>query len=745
MSTYPHKQDPRNVPCFYLLLQSLRYKYYDHYSAIYYLFLDYPRQHLPIPIKEIQKSHYFEVIQQRQRHRKLSYQPVFQHTPLNSGLDSLNGGYNKRSSGEYRHSYIQDATKELHALKDISLNSTSSIFQSNSPCSTLDLLGSSNTEGRHRSPGCYAHVISSQQMLSNNISPLMTSSSTAAISQLNLPAANALSNQYYQSNISANSSPHSSTLNGLNVVDYLQQQQQYQDNLTQPSSTSPSSLSSHSVKLSSPTIGYGSMYSSSPNYTLVNSQFSSIINEMESLTESNLGTYERSVSGLRCSDGEGGYATDTPSYRFSYSDSPAGIIAQYSNSTDEGVEADIEDSFPQRLSYASSSSSSGVGVPNTSSFSNNESYSSFHALTNQNSFEGYKDKIKMEVTSSLPSCTAPSNYISSSTKTKKRKTPTTCPSSWRKYNAAHNPPVANQFFRCGMKSPSDFREGRRASDGFVTQIEPNGRNAETSSLKETTSKDNLFHPDSYHLTEKSKGFLELHELPKENYDLKSFYGNILGPEEEVSNRRQHSYLSSTSSSPSYKAQYESNKFKYPSPRSPTYTIRQSPYYDQSYSKGRDNFDKDSVFLDANPPPPCCKSPTKFHQKWQQSSNSAVPKGTAASGVSGYSCSQIIPSLQHSETSSPSKNRRKLFRQLKHKQPSNTSNESCSSMGGGSSGADEIPTIIEDSSNGFATNDDYIDRSDYLEHSSILSLHNEPANQHITWNSTIPPQSDVFQF
>lgn len=679
------------------------------------------------------------MIQQRQRHRKLSYQPVFQHTPLNSGLDSLNGGYNKRSSGEYRHSYIQDATKELNALKDISLNSTSSIFQSTSPCSTLDLLSSSNAEGRHRSPGCYAHVISSQQMLSNNISPLMSSSSTAAISQHN--PASALSAQHFP-NISANSSPHSSTLNGLNVVEYLQQQQQYQDSHTQPSSTSPSSLSSHSVKLSSPTIGYGSLYSSSPNYTLVNSQFSSIINEMESLTESDLGNYEHSVSGLRCSDGgEGGYATDTPSYRFSYSDSPAGIIAQYSNSTDEGVEADIEDSFPPRLSYASSSSSSGVGAPNTSSFSNNESYSSFHALTNQNSFESYKDKVKMEVTSSLPSCTAPSNYISSSTKTKKRKTPTTCPSSWRKYNTGYNPPATNQFFRSGMKSPSDFREGRRASDGFVTQIEPNGRNAETSSLKESTSKDNLFHPDSFHLTEKSKGFLELHELPpKENYDLRSLYENILGPEEELSSRRQHSYLSSTSSSPSYKPQYESNKFKYPSPRSPTYTIRQSPYYDQSYSKGRDSFDKDNVFLDANPPPSCCKSPTKFHQKWQQS-GSTLPKSSSGTG---YSSSQIKTSLQHSEMSSPSKNRRKLFRQLKHKQSPNPSNETYCSMGG-SSGADEIPTIIEDSSNGYAKIDDYVDRSEYVERSSITSLHNEPPNQHITWNSTIPPQSDVFQF
>lgn len=699
------------------IFQSLRYKYYDHYGAIYYLFLDYLRQHHTIPIQEIQKCRFLEVIQQRQRNRKQTHPPVFQHSALNNspGFDSISG-YNKRltSSEGLRHSYIQDSTKDLNALKDITLNSNM-IFQPAS-CSALDT--TVGNESRHKSPACYVHVIN-QQTIINNISPLLnfsTNSYTAKelhTSQLPLPNTTLLS-QSYQPNISNSShSLQNFTMNGINTSEYLQQ---YQDNHPQLNNL-PSSLSSHSTKIISPTsMSYGSSAgnNASPNYSVVNSQFSSIINEMENLAESdnsfNNASYENATGSLKYSDTTDSlYMTDVSS-RFSYPESSAGITAQYSNSTDEGVETDLEDSYQcQRLSYASSSSSSGVCAQNTS-FSQNESCSSFHALTNQNSFENYKDKIKMDVTSSLPSCTATSNYITS-TKTKKRKTPSACPSSWRRYSPLiHNQPAIYQFIRSGMKSPSDFREGRRASDGFVTQHEPKSKNMETSSLKESTSKETLYQPEYYHLTEKAKGFLELHELPKEHYDLKSLYDMIIGQDEELLRRQIYST--------SYKSQYE-NKFKYPSQRSPTYSIRQNPYY-EGYTKTYENADRDNVFLDANASIPNCKSPTKLHQKWQSNQKQ------------GMTYSQLKTSgLPHNEMS-PSKNRRKLFRQFKNKALPST-------VPSLDTYADDIPTIIEDTNNG------HIKHEDYRSGSTAISLQNE-TNQHITWNSTIPDSDfDLFQF
>ncbi len=655
------------------------------------MFLDSLRQNQPPT--EINK------IIQRQRSRKQTHPPAaFQHATLN-----------KRVTNEHRHSYAQESTKDANVL-----SGAASSYQPSS-CSTCDL---GVTEGSHQSPNCYVHGIG-QQSVANNLSPLLNSSSNSYGKELQSHALQTLapSTQSYQSNISTSShSLQSSILNGI-VSDFLQQ---YQDGHA-PLNTSPSALSAHSAKLISPTTtgNNSSTYNTSPSYSLVNSQFSSIINEMENLAESDSGynnvSYDGTSNSFRFSDTIDSLCTTDTSSRFSYggdsSTGTTGIIAQYSNSTDEGVGSDFDDSFQcQRLSYASSSSSSGVGAQNTS-FSQNESCSSFHALTNQNSFENYKDKIKMEVASSLPSCTAPSNY-SSSIKTKKRKTPAACPSSWRRYSPLINPqPVVYQFSRSGMKSPSDFREGRRASDGFVTQHEPKTRNAETSSLKESASKELIFQPEYFHLTQKTKGFLELHDLPKEQYDLKPLYDTIVGHVDEEPWRR-HTFSS-------YRSPYENGgKFKYPSPRSPTYSVRQSPYYD-GYAKCYDGADKDNIFLDTNNPLPGSKSPTKIHHKW-----SNTPKPAAA-----YTA--IKPILSHSEMS-PSKNRRKLFRQLKHK-PSPNAVPSLDSYG------EDIPTIVEDSSNGYLNKNDDYGRAI----SPSVGLHND-SNQHITWHSSIP-ESDLFQF
>ena len=118
-----------------------------------------------------------------------------------------------------------------------------------------------------------------------------------------------------------------------------------------------------------------------------------------------------------------------------------------------------------------------------------------------------------------------------------------------------------------MKSPSDFREGRRASDGFVTQHEQKCVDAETSSLKESSSKDTIFNNEYSNLTGKAKGFLELNELPKEHYNFRALYDTIMADDDLT----RFSYSS-------HKAHYDT-KFKYPSPRSPTYSLRQSPYYE----------------------------------------------------------------------------------------------------------------------------------------------------------------------
>lgn len=242
----------------------------------------------------------------------------------------------------------------------------------------------------------------------------------------------------------------------------------------------------------------------------------------------------------------------------------------------------------------------------------------------------------------------------------------------------------------------------------VTQHEPKSKNIETSSLKESTSKDAIFNPEYFNLTDKAKGFLELHELHKEHYDLKSLYDTILNQEDDR-------HLLSLS----YKPQHE-NKFKYPSPRSPTYA-RQSPYQ-ETYAKSYDT-ERDSVFLDTvTGSLSTCKSPTKLHQKWQNAQKQQF--------------SPIKPSTHHNEMS-PSRNRRKIFRQLKHKPHPSTVPSSLQSY------SDDIPTIIEDSSNGFARNEEYV-TSEWQQTLPSTSSSLSDTSSHITWSSSIQ-ESDSFQF
>lgn len=236
---------------------------------------------------------------------------------------------------------------------------------------------------------------------------------------------------------------------------------------------------------------------------------------------------------------------------------------------------------------------------------------------------------------------------------------------------------------------------------------------ETSSLKESTSKDAIFSHDFFNLTEKSKGFLELNELPKEHYDLKSLYDTILLQDDEITQR--HLFLSS------YKSQPE-NKLKYPSPRSPTFSIHQNSYQDNNYTE------KDNVFFESTSGSlSSCKSPTKLHQKWQQN----VQKST-------FSPIKPITSSSHHNEMSPSRNRRKLFRQLKHKPHPQT----VSSL---QSFCEDIPTIIEDSNNGgYTKNEEYTTRHWQQSLPPSASSSQNEANSHITWSTSIQ-ESDLFQF
>lgn len=150
------------------------------------------------------------------------------------------------------------------------------------------------------------------------------------------------------------------------------------------------------------------------------------------------------------------------------------IHTQYSSSTDEGCETDMEDQpLPRLGSYASSSSSSGV-VTNYKSLSQNLSCDS--SQTNFSMYESLDYQLSDDLTSSLPSCTStdkvlndhviistssihPGVYVSNSGRSG--------------LVSRNNPLVYMSSVKSGARqitrSPVDFREGRRASDGLVAQ------------------------------------------------------------------------------------------------------------------------------------------------------------------------------------------------------------------------------------------------------------------------------------
>ncbi|XP_008474184.1 5'-AMP-activated serine/threonine-protein kinase catalytic subunit alpha [Diaphorina citri] len=236
------------------------------------------------------------------------------------------------------------------------------------------------------------------------------------------------------------------------------------------------------------------------------------------------------------------------------------FVPHFSNSTDEGIDTDFSDDLlnrtHQRLSFASSSSSSGVGVY-MKSFSSDSSGSSTHQgssslQSNFSTFESSVDyQYENDLTSSLPSCTSSPVRPTSTNETivSSSNTAQSClfVSSNKQALGRHNPIVHTQntgnklSTRSITRSPVDFREGRRASDGLVAQHTLNADCPPGMSNQTGYNNTHLFN-NNQRLNEnnKAKGVMELHLVQKEHEVLKNLYQTHL-PHKEVTQRQmQHS-------------------------------------------------------------------------------------------------------------------------------------------------------------------------------------------------------------
>ncbi|XP_045479260.1 serine/threonine-protein kinase SIK2-like isoform X2 [Harmonia axyridis] len=198
---------------------------------------------------------------------------------------------------------------------------------------------------------------------------------------------------------------------------------------------------------------------------------------------------------------------------------------QYSSSTDEGVETDIEDHTP-RLSYKSSSSSNGMaGALNASkSLSQN--------LSCDSNFESLEYPLieSNDLASSLPSCTASdlkSDKIGGSIVTSNYSMKP------RLITTKHNPLVHMSSYKTTQRevtrSPIDFREGRRASDGLVAQQVAEGESNNVVAFNSQKLNENC----------KTKGVLDMHLVQREAQRLQSKYQAKEPPEETNQKQKQH--------------------------------------------------------------------------------------------------------------------------------------------------------------------------------------------------------------
>lgn len=216
------------------------------------------------------------------------------------------------------------------------------------------------------------------------------------------------------------------------------------------------------------------------------------------------------------------------------------IQTQYSSSTDEGCETDLEDTPAPRLSYASSSSSSGV-VTNFNSKSLSQNLSRDSSQSNFSTFESFEYQLSdsSDLASSLPSCTSTDRIGITGTDHVVTSTSAIHSNVYvSKSNRAlvnkHNPLAYLSSTKSGARnltrSPVDFREGRRASDGLVAQ-----------QLNQADATNNVIAFNSQKLSEntKAKGVLELHLVQKEAKKLKTQYQANVPVEEVIQMQKQH--------------------------------------------------------------------------------------------------------------------------------------------------------------------------------------------------------------
>lgn len=230
--------------------------------------------------------------------------------------------------------------------------------------------------------------------------------------------------------------------------------------------------------------------------------------------------------------------------RFPISSYSGDFQTQYSSSTDEGCETDLEDNTPApRLSYASSSSSSGV-VTNFNSKSLSQNLSRDSSQSNFSTFESFEYQLSdsSDLASSLPSCTSTDRIGMSGTDHVVTSTSAIHSNVYvSKSNRAlvtnkHNPLVYISSAKSGARnltrSPVDFREGRRASDGLVAQ---------QINQADNNAINNVIAFNSQKLSEnpKAKGVLELHLVQKEAKKLKTQYQANVPIEEVIQMQQKH--------------------------------------------------------------------------------------------------------------------------------------------------------------------------------------------------------------
>ncbi|XP_045773985.1 serine/threonine-protein kinase SIK2 [Maniola jurtina] len=235
---------------------------------------------------------------------------------------------------------------------------------------------------------------------------------------------------------------------------------------------------------------------------------------------------------------------------------PTKFQQQYSSSTDEGCETDMEDvanmpsGVQNRLSsYASSSSSSGVVTFfNNKSLSQNLSCDS--SQSNFSTFESIDYQLSDELASSLPSCTSNEDklaYENNSLVNTSPMHPCVYISSYNSkgpgtgFIARHNPinyQSANKNCQRSItRSPVDFREGRRASDGLVAQQAAQANDSQKNTL--------AFNSQRLNENCKAKGVLELHLVQKEAQQLKTQYQSSLPAEEMTQRQIQHNQFAAS--------------------------------------------------------------------------------------------------------------------------------------------------------------------------------------------------------